>query len=150
MRVPDSARSFVALSAAAAAAAAALWHVPGELREAWGEVRNASAQPELERRLLPARAVGLDETAIFLRAAAEIPPGAIYYVDVGDAAPVSDSALDWVRPFATYWLLPRRRTDELGEAEWILSYGGDLQALGLAYERVLAVGRGLALAEVRR
>jgi hypothetical protein len=150
MRLPDSARSLVAWSAAVAAGAVALWYVPGELRDAWGEIRNASAQPELERRLLPARVVGLDETGIFLRAVAEIPRDSVYYVDVGEAAPVSDRALDWVRPFATYWLLPRRRTDELGEAQWILSYGGDLEALGLRYARVVPVGPGLALAEVRR
>jgi hypothetical protein len=146
----QSARSLVGLAAAAAAAAVGLWHVPGEIRDAWGDVRNASAQPALERRLLPARVAGLEDTGIFLRAAEEMPPGAIYYVDVPTSDPGHDPALDWVRPFATYWLLPRRRTDELGEAEWILSYRGDLGALGLPYGRVLQVGDGLALAEVRR
>jgi hypothetical protein len=53
-----------------------------------------------------------------------------------------------VRPFATYWLLPRRRTDDLAEAEWILSYRGDLEALGLDYERVITVKPGFVLAEV--
>jgi hypothetical protein len=150
MRLPDSVPSLLAWTAAVAAAVVALWHVPGELRDAWGQIRNASAEPELDRRLLPARVAGLDDTSIFLRAAKQIPPGAVYYVDVGEAAPVPDRALDWVRPFATYWLLPRRRTDELGEAQWILSYGGDVEALGLSYSRVLGVGPGLALAEVQR
>jgi hypothetical protein len=150
MRVPDSARLLVGLAAAGVAAAVGLWYAPGEVRDAWGQLRNASAEPELERRLLPARVAGLDETSIFLRAAEEIPATAVYYVDVGNAAAVEERALDWVRPFATYWLLPRRRTDELGEAEWILSYGGDPRALGLRYRRVLGVGGGLSLAEVRR
>jgi hypothetical protein len=150
MGAPQSARSLVGLAAALVAGAVGLWHVPGELRDAWGQIRNATAQPELERRLLPARIAGLEDTAIFLRAVEEMPPGAIYYVDVPTSDPEHDPALDWVRPFATYWLLPRRRTDELGEAEWILSYGGDLTALGLRYSRVLRVGDRLALAEVRR
>ena len=56
----------------------------------------------------------------------------------------------WVRPFATYWLLPRRRTDELGEADWVVSYGGDLDSLGLRYRRVIRSGAEFALAEVAR
>jgi hypothetical protein len=128
-----------------AAAAVALWYVPGELRGVWREGRNARSQSELERRLLPARVVGLDDTRIFQRARETIPAGARYYVDVGRGG-----ELDWVRPFATFWLLPRRRTDELGEADWILSYGTDPRSLGLPYSRVSTIGPGLALAEVRR
>jgi hypothetical protein len=144
MRVPE--RSTVAWGVAAAAAAITLWHVPGELREAWRDVRNASSETTLERRLRPARVVGLDRTDVFLVARDVIPPGAIYYADVGEGP---ERALDWVRPFATYWLLPRRRTDDLGQAGWILSYNGDLRALGLPYRRVVRVAPGLALAEVR-
>jgi hypothetical protein len=142
MRLPE--RSNVARGVALAAAAVAMWHVPDAFRDAWREGRNARSQSELERRLLPARVVGLDNTGSFQRARETIPAGATYYVDVGRGG-----ALDWVRPFATYWLLPRRRTDELGEADWILSYGTDPQALGLAYSRVSNVGPGVVLAEVR-
>ena len=151
MRVAGAPSRLVGLAAAAAAAVVALWHAPGELRNVWREARNASAESELERRLVPARVVGLDRLEIFLAARRLIPPDATYYVEPGERAPVSSpNALDWVRPFATYWLLPRRRTDELGEAQWILSYGGDLQALGLDYARVVGVDDGFALAEVRR
>jgi hypothetical protein len=142
MRLPE--RSYVARGVALAAAAVAAWYVPGELRDTWREGRNARSQSELERRLLPARVVGLDDTRIFQRARETIPADATYYVDVGRGG-----ALDWVRPFATYWLLPRRRTDELGEADWILAYGTDPGALGLPYSRVVTVGPGLVLAEVR-
>ena len=143
MRLPE--RSNVARGVALAAAAVALWYVPGELRDTWREGRNARSQSELDRRLLPARVVGLDDTQIFEHARVSIPAGATYYVHVGRGG-----ALDWVRPFATYWLLPRRRTDELGEAEWILAYGTDPRALGLRYSRVSPIGPGSALAEVRR
>lgn len=135
-------------SVAVAAAAATLAYVPRDLRDVWRDVRNASAQTRLERQLAPARVVGLQETSIFLVARDVIPARSTYYVAVGEAA--GRSAFDWVRPFATYWLLPRRRTDELGEAAWILAYGADLKALGLPYARVITIGPGLALAEVQR
>jgi hypothetical protein len=143
MRVPV--RSHVARGIALAAAGVAVWHVPGELRDAWSEARNASARTRLERQLGPADVVGLSETDIFLRADEAIPRSATYYVDLSS----SSGELAWVRPFATYWLLPRRRTDDLAEAEWILSYRGDLEALGLDYERVITLRPGFALAEVR-
>jgi hypothetical protein len=139
-------RELLGWSTAALAAAITFWHVPGELRGVWRDIRNASAETVLERRLRPARVVGLDRTEIFLVARDLIPPGDIYYADVGEGP---ERALDWVRPFATYWLLPRRRTDDLGEARWILSYEGDLQALGLPYRRIVTVAPGVALAEVR-
>jgi len=136
---------------ASAAAAVTLWHVPSELREVWRDVRNASTQTRLERQLLPARVVGLRETRIFLVAAEVIPRGSTYYVASADTGPTTEAgALVWVRPFATYWLLPRRRTDELGEADWVVSYGGDLDSLGLRYRRVIRSGAEFALAEVAR
>lgn len=143
MRVPV--RSRVARGVTLAAAGVALWHVPGELRDAWSEARNASARTRLERELGPADVVGLSETDIFLRADEAMPRSATYYVDVTS----SSGELRWVRPFATYWLLPRRRTDDLAQADWILSYRGDLGALGLDYRRVVTVEPGFALAEVR-
>ncbi len=101
-----------------------------------------AAQPERilasKRALEPARFYRVD-ARLLTTAAREIPRSATYAVVGGDPG----------RSLLAYWLLPRRRTD-VHSSEWIVSIGSDLQSLGLRYARVVRVGHGNELAEVRR
>lgn len=139
----------VALCAFAVAIGTGLWHLPDAFRAVYrdvGELRSASA---LERQLSGARRVDVD-TRVFVEARRLIPADAQYAVVTGPNVDVSNSAtLAAVRPFAGYWLLPRRRLLDPSAADWIVSYGGDLGALGLEYVRIVEVAPGLAVAEVR-
>jgi hypothetical protein len=103
-----------------------------------------------ERTLLPARSVDIS-TELFVAADRELPRGATFYVATGNGIVVSSRLVLPKTPiFAAYWLLPRRMTTDPRRADWVLSYGGDLDALGLNYARVIEVAPGQRLAEVRR
>jgi hypothetical protein len=150
----DALRTSPIRSAAAVALALAiattLWKLPGTFREINDEVRGLEAAGALERQLAGVRRVDAD-TRVFVRARRLIPPGARYAVVTGPNVQVSNAVtLPAIAPFAGYWLLPRRQVPYAADADWVLSYGGDLSTLGLEYGRVVEVSPGVALAEVRR
>lgn len=139
-----------AFGAMALALGTGLWHLPEAFRSADREADELAAASALERELRGARGVDVD-TRVFAEARRLIPEKARYAVVTGPNVQVSnDVTLDAVAPFAGYWLLPRRQAPDLSGADWVLSYGGDLGALGLEYARVIEVSPGVALAEVRR
>jgi hypothetical protein len=80
-----------------------------------------------------------------------VPADATFYVATGTKG--IDISNEFVLPktpiFAAYWLLPRRETNAPRQADWVLSYGASLSALGLDYARVIDVGPGQQLAEVQ-
>jgi hypothetical protein len=134
----------------AAAVGVAAWRVPGALRGAQQAVLAVQGLTPVERTLLPARSFDIS-TELFVAADKEMPPGAKFYVATGDGIDVSSpNVLPKTPIFAAYWLLPRRMTADARQADWVLSYGGDLTALGLDYTRVIDVAPGQQLAEVRR
>jgi hypothetical protein len=136
--------------ALAAAVGVALWHVPGAFRDARQISTGVGELTPIERTLLPARSFDIS-TELFVAAAEHVPPGAKFYVATGNGIQVSSPLVLPKMPiFAAYWLLPRRMTTEARQADWVLSYGGDLAALGLRYARVIDVAPGQQLAEVRR
>lgn len=136
--------------ALAAAMGVAAWHVPDALRGAREAVGAVEGLSPLERTLLPARSVDIS-TEIFVAAGEQIPRDATFYVATGGGIEVSSPIVLPKTPiFAAYWLLPRRMTQDPRSADWVLSYGGDLEALGLEYSRVIPVAPGQQLAEVRR
>jgi hypothetical protein len=147
--VPET-RVLVALTALALALASGLWHLPDAFRGVYREVGALRTTATLERQLNGARRVDVD-TRVFVEARRVLPLDAQYAVVTGEQVDVSTPVtLSAVAPFAGYWLLPRRRLVDPGTADWILSYGGDLAALGLEYVRILEVAPGITLAEVRR
>lgn len=134
----------------AAAVGVAAWQVPQTFRGAQNAVLAVKGLTPLERTLLPARSFDVS-TELFVAADPALPAGATFYVTTGDGIEVSSPfVLARARVFAAYWLLPRRMTDDPRSADWVLSYGGDLTALGLEYSRVIDVAPGQQLAEVRR
>jgi len=133
-----------------AAVGVAAWRVPEAFRGARQAVVAVRGLTPVERTLLPARSVDIS-TEIFVAADEAIPLDATFYVATGDRIEVSNALVLPKTPiFAAYWLLPRRMTKDPQEADWVLSYGGDLKDLGLDYSRVTRVAPGQQLAEVRR
>jgi hypothetical protein len=133
------------------AAGAALWQLPHVAREVHADIANGRSLTPLQRALGPTEGVRLVHPEIFLAASKAMPRHALYYVVTGPGVPrATASALGWVRPFAAYWLLPRRRTDDLPQAEWVLAYGGDPASTGLRFRRTVVLGPRILLAEVKR
>jgi hypothetical protein len=136
---------------AVAAVAATLLYAPGAARSVWRDTRNGAATPRAEREVAPARVVGILDPEAIVAAAHVIPADATYYVLVGTAAPQSSpNARFYVGFFAASALLPRRAVAHPDDAQWVLSYGGDLSSLGVRYARVVRLGPGSAAAEVAR
>ncbi len=134
----------------ALAVAYGAWHAPETIRSLQAQARAGEGLTRLERELAPVRGADVD-TLIFERARELVPDGATFYLITGDAVRVSTPVtFDAFRPFAAYWLLPRRQTSDPAQADWVVSYGGDLAGLGLRFRRVVVVGEGLAVAEVLR
>ena len=143
-------RRGIAVGAFVLALAAGLWHAPGAFVDTFREVGRLRSESVEERELGGARRVDLD-TRVFLEARRLIPEDARYLVVTGPGVDVSTPVtLSAAAPFAGYWLLPRRRVLGPRDADWVVSYGGDLRGLGLEYARIVTVSEGIELAEVRR
>ena len=133
-----------------AAVGVGLWRIPGAFRSSQQAVDTVRGLTQVERSLLPARSFDIS-TELFVAAAKDLPVDATFYVATGTRG--IDISNEFVIPktpiFAAYWLLPRRETNDPQQADWVLSYGADLSALGLDYARVIDVGPGQQLAEVQ-
>jgi hypothetical protein len=126
------------------------WRAPGAVHGADTRARELAAMPEDERDFLGARSADVD-TRIYVLAAAKIARDETYAVITGDKVGVSTpNTLYAVGPFARYYLLPRRQTPEPTAADWIISFGGDLDALHLTYAERDEVSPGIELARVAR
>jgi hypothetical protein len=135
----------------AAAAGVSVWRIPDAARDAQRNVDAVAGLTRLERGLAAGREFDL-ETETYVAAAQVIPPGATYAVVTGTHGIVvsSPNVLSKAPVFAGYWLLPRRQTSDVHQADWIYSYGGDLASLGLRYSRVIVLKPGWEVAEVAR
>jgi hypothetical protein len=100
-----------------------------------------------KRALAPASFYRLDPRLLD-RAARDIPRDATYAVVTGDHGQ-SRFVRIAEKTLLAYWLLPRRRIHP-HSSDWIVSIGANLRSLGLRYARVVQVGYGRELAEVRR
>ena len=139
----------LALLAFVLALGAGLWQLPGAVRDHYRAIGDLQGATVLDRQLGGARSVDID-VRILVEASRLIPADARYAVITGPNANVSTPiTLSAVPPYAGYWLLPRRRLPEASaDADWIVSYGGDLDGLGLSYSRIEQVAPGLEIAEV--
>jgi hypothetical protein len=136
--------------AAVGAVGSAAWRLPGVFRAADSAATQVEGLVPAERTLLPARSFDLGSD-LYIAAANYLPPGTTYYFATGPASNPSSSIVLVKAPvFAGYWLLPRRLVSDPDDAAWIVSYGGNLDELGLRYKRVVEVLPGFSLAEVQR
>ena len=102
----------------------------------------------LERELVPTE-MSLVDPEVFLLARERMPRDARYLVLAAPHEELPQIAVDAAHAFAPYLLLPRRRVETPRDADWVIVYGGDLDALGLEVGEVVEVAPGRALAEVR-
>jgi hypothetical protein len=130
--------------------AACAWQLPDTVRQLRLDVGTARHWSDAERQAAPARYIGVPEH-VLPRAAELIPPSATFEVITGrDVEADGALALAGIRSLAASTLLPRRLTGDPRTADWVLSYGGDLEALGVRLRRQIDLAPGIALAEVER
>jgi hypothetical protein len=136
--------SAAAVLIAAVALIAAVKQLPASLRATQTQIdANAGLSP-MARELDPARTFGVDQ-GLALRAEELLPKNAVFYVATTKGLPGSVAA----PPFYAYWLLPRRHTDDLKTAKWILSFGADPSQLAVGVDVVADLG-GAQVLRVRR
>ena len=137
-------RSAAAGLVAVVALVAAVVELPHSLRSTQKQVAANAGLSLQDRELAAARAYGVNQS-LAVAAAQVLPRDAVFYVAVGDQ-PGSTAA----PPFLAYWLLPRRHTDKLGDAQWILDDGADSNALGVKTKVVDDLGGGAEILRVER
>jgi hypothetical protein len=137
----------VAVAAALTLLALALWQLPGLFRRTSRTVDSVAHLTAEQRRLIPARQYDM-ATEIFVAAKQTIPKNKSYAVLTGSGVQVSSPlTLQKAPPFALFYLLPRRQRD-ISQAEWVISYGGDLGPLHSRIRRIVHVLPGLDLAKL--
>jgi hypothetical protein len=136
--------SAVAALLVGVALVAAVKQLPASLRSAQAQIETNAGLTPLDRELAPAHAYDV-HASLAVTAAQFIPRNAVFYVATGGGAG-SVAAL----PFYTYWLLPRRRTDDLGSAQWIVNFGADASKLPVKFDVVADLGGGAQVLRVRR
>jgi hypothetical protein len=131
---------------AVVALATAAKQLPSSVRAADALIAENAGLSRLDRELAPTRSFGLNP-ALILLADDRLPRDAVFYVATGEGLA---SGHDAAAPFSAYWLLPRRHTDDVRQAEWILSFGADPAQLGVDVDVVEDLGDGSRLLQVRR
>jgi hypothetical protein len=133
-----------------AAALTALVFLPGRLHHVNGEVVEFAVLSPQNRIFRAARGVDVD-TGIYLLAERVIPLHATYYVITGPGVRVSTPiTYDGVGAFGIVFLMPRIPVQDVREARYVISYGGDLHKLGMRIVRVWTYQPGMQVAEVAR
>ena len=138
------------IAAVVVVVAVVAWRAPAALRSVERQASDLAAMRVEQRDLLGARAADVD-TRLFVEARRRIPTNATYAVVTGPNVEVSiPSTRDAVAPFSRYYLLPRRQVPYPASADWVLSFGGDLDALGLRFTERYSIAPGIDLARVAR
>jgi hypothetical protein len=127
-----------------------VWQVPQAFVDAARDVSSRHDLTEQERSLAPVRANDLPSEA-FTGAADVIPADATFHVVVGRNLPLRGNQEVALTPLFKYWLLPRRATRQLEDADWVIAYGASTETLGVPLgERQIEISPGVVVAEVER
>jgi hypothetical protein len=114
------------------------------------ELIGASTPSRLERELGSSPLGDIDTRSLLLRSREAIPANATYTVVVGDTTPVPRYIHDGVPPLLQYWLLPRRYTDDIHAADWIVAVHASSELLGVPVRREIGLGADANALEVAR
>jgi hypothetical protein len=123
---------------------AAVYELPHSLSSAQKQVETNAGRTSLDRELAPAQTYGVHQD-LAVRAASVIPRNGTFYVATG-GQPSAVAA----PPFYAYWLLPRRHTDDLGSAQWVVDWGADPSQLAVKTRVVADLGGGAQVLRVER
>ena len=137
-------RSAAAGLVAVVALVAAVVELPHSLRSTQKQVAANSGLSLADRELAAARAYNVNQS-LAVTAAQVLPRDAVFYVATGDQPGATAAP-----PFLAYWLLPRRHTDDLGKAQWVIDFGADPSGLGVKAKVVDDLGGGAEILRVER
>lgn len=139
----------LALVLVAVLGAAIVWEAPQAFVDAGRDVSANRDASEQERAAVPVRSQDLP-TEVFTGAADAIPRRATYHVVVGPNVPLSENQRIALVPLLRYWLLPRRYTDDVEAADWVIAYGEPTETVGVPLAPGVEVSPGIVVAEVDR
>jgi hypothetical protein len=120
----------------AVALVVAALRVPDYLRLAWDSV-DAPGKP-LEQRDL-GFALGWQSRQAMTEAARVLPRDATYTVVLGESPPPSDLERAGIVTFLRSWLLPRRYTPDLHQAQWVIAYHHSSETIGVPYRKEIGL-----------
>lgn len=117
-----TARRTVVLAVGVALVSIAIWQAIGTFNAAKSVAQQARSRSRLDRELLPAHVVGIEDISIFPRLASLMPDGSTYTVVISPNAQPAE--LDgYGATFANYWLQPRRVVGPLDGPAFTLVFG---------------------------
>jgi len=116
-------------------------------RSGWQSLR-ASPPPHETRELGGVLDGQLD--GALTKAARIIPRDAVFSVEVGDDPPAAPAVVEAVPGVFRYWLLPRRYTPNLHDAEWIVTFHHSSETMGVPIRREIGLAPYSNLVEVGR
>jgi hypothetical protein len=83
-------------------------------------------------------------------AAKTLPRNAVYTIVFGNDPPLQDIERTGIVPLFRYWLLPRRYTSRLHEAQWVITYHHSSETVGVPYAKEITLGPDANTFEVTR
>ena len=116
---------------------AALSRVPHIGRLGWD--RASTPAHSTQDRELAALILAQDPN-LFLRAAKIIPLDATYSVVVGNSPPTNVDLTQGIPLLYQYWLLPRHFTNDVHDADWVITYDHSSETLGVRYSEEIGIG----------
>jgi hypothetical protein len=126
--------------------AVAVWQTPGTIRSAFVVARDGAHSSRTDREVLPAHVVGIEDTSVFPKLAALMPPRSTYSIELSRDAPAAEAAGGEVQAFLVYYLLPRRAVPFAVPHMFTIFIGSVDAAPGA---KVVDVGAGVHLVENR-
>jgi hypothetical protein len=85
-------------------------------------------------------------TGALVAARQSIPRLATYAIVVGSDPP--GAVPEIIQDVYKLWLVPRRYTDRLSEAQWVIAYHHSSETLGVRYTKEIGLGPGVNLVQV--
>jgi hypothetical protein len=116
---------------------AAIAKTPGVVRTAYDSV-TAHGPSWNSGELGPSFAWATSEEMV--NAANTLPKNATYTIVFGNAPPLMPIERTGILPLFRYWLLPRRYTPRLRDAQWVITYHHSSETVGVPYKKEIGLG----------